>query len=218
MIPCVGNMFSGCGCACVSSSQVGIVYGSAGFKAMPEAIVIEVEDYTGPAFYPDEPKWVPILPMTSIKEGTRMMRTQFPVVAGYALTINKSQGLTLKEGVVINLKGGGRFHPASAHGKPFVGWTRSESFAMTAFKNLPAWEHFVKGRKSDMLRMRNTFVNDLWEKHRRTMQKHSDMITESDEDRAFEAWKKQSDGNAPATKKEGPRCPCPECIKQSEAS
>ena len=31
-----------------------------------------------------------------------MTRTQFPVVAGFALTVNKAQGLTIKEGVVIN--------------------------------------------------------------------------------------------------------------------
>ena len=93
--------------------------------------------YCGPALYPKEPKWVPILPMTSVKEGTRMMRTQFPVVAGFALIVNKAQGLTLKEGVVIHLAGSKKFRPAAKHGFPFVAWTRSESFAMTVFKNLP---------------------------------------------------------------------------------
>ena len=45
------------------------------------------------------------MPMKSFKKNTRMTRTQFPVVAGFALTVNKAQGLTIKEGVVINLKG-----------------------------------------------------------------------------------------------------------------
>ncbi len=40
-----------------------------------------------------------------------MMRTQFPIVAGFALTVNKAQGLTVKEGVVIHLVGGARFRP-----------------------------------------------------------------------------------------------------------
>ncbi len=90
-----------------------------------------------------------------------MTRTQFPLVAGYALTVNKAQGLTVKEGVVIHLVGGKRFRPASKHGLPFVAFTRSESFAMTAFKNIPPWQDFVKGRDSHMLRMRLAFTADL---------------------------------------------------------
>ncbi len=66
-----------------------------------------------------------------------MMRTQFPLVAGFAITVNKSQGLTIEEGVVIHLVGGKKFRPAAKHGLPFVAWTRSPSFAVTAFKNLP---------------------------------------------------------------------------------
>ena len=64
-----------------------------------------------------------------------MGRTQFPVVAGFALTVNKAQGLTIKEGVVIHLVGSKRFRPAAKHGLPFVAWTRSESFARTALKS-----------------------------------------------------------------------------------
>ena len=148
---------------------VGIVYGPGGIGTLPEAIVVEVPEYCGPAFYPEEPKWVPILPMTSVKEGTRMMRTQFPVVAGFALTVNKAQGLTLKEGVVIHLVGSKKFRPAAKHGLPFVAWTRSESFAMTAFKNLPPWSDFAKGRESPTLRMRQAFTDWLEEMHVETM-------------------------------------------------
>ena len=134
---------------------VGVVYPTgAPVGSFPEALVVEVPEYCGPAFYPSEPKWVIILPKVSIKEGTRQTREQFPVVAGYALTVNKAQGLTLKEGVVINLTSGKRFKAASKHGLPFVAFTRSESFAMTAFKNLPPWDDFQKGQDSDMLRMR----------------------------------------------------------------
>lgn len=123
---------------------IGVVYGPAGTGSLPEALIFEVPDYCGPAFYPDEPKWVPILPKFSRKSGSRMTRLQFPVVAGYALTVNKAQGLIIPEGVVINLAGGKRFRPAAKHGLPFVAWTRSESFAMMAFKNIPPWEYFIK--------------------------------------------------------------------------
>ena len=104
-----------------------------------------------------------------MKDGTRYSRTQFPLVAGYAITVNKSQGLTIKEGVVIHLVGSRNFRPASKHGLAFVAFTRSESFHMTAFKNLPAWSDFVKGRESDMLRMRLAFTEKLQLMHEATM-------------------------------------------------
>ena len=61
--------------------------------------------------------------MVSIREGTRQTREQFPVVAGCALTVNKAQGLALKEGVVINLTSGvGRRCGRGVGG----GWGRAE--------------------------------------------------------------------------------------------
>ena len=95
--------------------------------------------------------------------------------------MNKAQGLTVKEGVVIYLVGGKRFRPASKHGLPFVAYTRSESFAMTAFKNLPPWQGFVKGRDSDMLRMRLAFTEKLEVMHTETMSRFSDMKTHTQE-------------------------------------
>ena len=84
----------------------GVVYPlDASVGRFPEALVLEVADYCGPAFYPSEPKWVPILPKVSMKAGTRQTREQFPVIAGYVLTVNKVQGLTIREGVVIATTG-----------------------------------------------------------------------------------------------------------------
>ncbi len=137
-----------------------------------------------------------------------MTRTQFPVVAGFALTVNKAQGLTIKEGVVIHLVGSRRFRPASKHGLPFVAFARSESFAMTAFKNLPPWEDFVRGKDSDMLRMRLAFTQRLEELHLRTLQRHSAMKTAGDEQEAHRRW------DAQATREVTPRpplMPCPCC-------
>ena len=187
---------------------VGAVYGPGGIGSMPEALVVEVAEYTGPAFYPEEPKWVPILPSVALKEGTRLSRTQFPVVAGFALTVNKAQGLTIKEGVVIHLVGSCRFRPASKHGLPFVAFTRSESFAMTAFKNLPPWGDFVKGRDSDMLRMRLDFTRALEQLHRRTLAKHSALKTSELEQAAQEAFRARQ---VKRRKLEGPLMPCPCC-------
>ena len=168
-----------------------------------------------PAFYPSEPKWVPILPKVSVKEGTRQTREQFPVVAGYALTVNKAQGITLKEGVVINLNSGKRFKAASKHGLPFVAFTRSESFAMTAFKNLPPWDDFLKGQDSDMLRMRKRFTEMLVRKHTETMRKYSQFKTLEDENEAYEQWKERREKN-PKRHKVAPqehRMSCPACAE-----
>ena len=80
----------------------------------------------------------------------------------------------MKEGVVIHLEGSRRYRPASKHGLAFVAFTRSESFAMTAFKNLPPWADFEKGKQSDMLRQRLDFTRYLTDAlHRKTMARHS---------------------------------------------
>jgi hypothetical protein len=191
---------------------VGVVYGPGGVGTFPEALVVEVSDYCGPAFYPEEPKWVPILPKLSYKEGTRMTREQFPVVAGFALTVNKAQGLTVKEGVVIHLAGGQRFRPAAKHGLPFVAWTRSESFHMTAFKHLPPWGDFLKGRDSDMLRMRLEFTERLQLLHRRTLAQHSHMQTSDDETRAHDVWRRAQAQNPKKRKQEPNRMACAACL------
>lgn len=190
---------------------VGVVYGPGGVGTFPEALVVEFPDYCGPAFYPDEPKWVPILAMTSVKEGTNLQRRQFPVVAGFALTVNKAQGLTIKEGVVIHLQGSKTFRPASKHGLAFVAFTRSESFDMTAFKNLPPWCDFLKGRESAMLRMRLAFTERLQGMHERTLRKYSDMNSRAEEEEAHERWNAEQAAKPKRQKQEGPRMPCPCC-------
>ena len=152
----------------------------------PEAIVVSIPDYCGPEFYPGEPSWVPIFAMTDY-QGSQT-RTQFPIVAGFAMTINKSQGLTMKEGVVVNLAGSSRFRPASFHGLPFVALTRSESFAMTAFKNIPPLDDFLKALSSPMLKSRKKFDKRLEDMHRATLKEHSCMKTAEDEQQAHDDW------------------------------
>jgi len=82
---------------------VGFVYPErAALASLPVVIVLDVPDYCGPVFYPGQPTWVPISPTTEWH--WNQSRTQFPIVAGFAMTVNKCQGLTIKEGVVINLQ------------------------------------------------------------------------------------------------------------------
>ena len=140
-----------------------------------------------------------------------MTRTQFPIVAGFALTVNKAQGLTIKEGVVIHLVGSKNFRPAAQPGLAFVAFTRSESFAMTAFKNLPPWGDFMKGRESDMLRQRLDFTQRLQGMHTRTLAKHTDLKNAELEAEAYERWNERRKEQTKRHKVEGPRMRCPVC-------
>ena len=134
-------------------------------------------------------------------------------MAGFAIAINKAQGLTVKEGVVVHLEGGKRFRPAAKHGLPFVAWTRSESFAMTAFKNLPPWEDFVQGRQSDMLRMRQNVTDRLHGMHARTLATHSELMTPELEERAHQLWTAKQTRRSTGGNAAGPRVPCPACAR-----
>ena len=96
---------------------------------------------------------------------------------------------------------------------PYVAFTRSESFAMTAFKNLPPWDDFKKGQDSDMLRMRKRFTAMLDRKHTKTMHKYSSFRTAEEEDDAYEKWRASRE-TEPKRRKIEPqqhRMPCPAC-------
>ncbi len=74
--------------------------------------------------------------------GNTALAHAIPIAAGFDLAVNKAQSLTMKGDVVVHLVGSSRFRSASKHGLPFVAFTRSESFGMTASKNLPPWGDF----------------------------------------------------------------------------
>ena len=179
--------------------------------SFPEALIVDVPEYTGPAIYEERPTWVPILPKLTYKEGSKMWREQFPLTLGFAMTINKAQGLTLKEGVVIDLEGSQRYKPASKHGLAFVAFTRSESFAKTAFFNLPPLDEFKKGEKSDMLRMRESFIERLMEMHQRTLAGCSKMKSASDEARATEQWRNERTNDKTCTAAKTKEITCAAC-------
>ena len=191
---------------------VGVVYAAeAPVQSFPEAIVVEVPEYCGPAFYPAQPQWVPLLPSLSMKEGTKLTRTQFPVVAGFAHTVSRVGGLTIKEGVVIHLAGGKRFAHAARCGVPFVAFTRSESFAMTAFKNLPPWSDFRKGGESDRVRQRLDFEAHLQHMHTETLARHSPLKDPEQEAEAHKLWTSSQESRAKCRRVDGWRLSCPGC-------
>jgi len=73
-----------------------------GPDSLPRCLIVEVPDYTGPTLIANYPKCVPIVPFTAnwVQGKQHYSRTQFPVKLSWAMTIHKSQGLTLENAVV----------------------------------------------------------------------------------------------------------------------
>ena len=69
----------------------------------------------------------------------------------------------------------------------------------------------MKGRDSDMLRMRLAFTGRLQRMHERTLAKHSALRTPDLEAKAHETWTELQAQSAKRQKQEGPRLPCPAC-------
>ena len=78
-------------------------------NSLPDAVMVEFHNYTGPVFIPENPKIVPIFPVERKIDcscnGCR--RKQIPLQLGWASTIHKCQGMTIGKGehnsyIIIN--------------------------------------------------------------------------------------------------------------------
>ena len=105
-------------------------------NGMPHFIVVAFPDYLGPPFLPDHPGTVPIFPRTAEwKVGTtQCTRRSFPLIPAYALTIHKSQGMTIDQLVVIDV---GPLEFSS--GLTYTVCTRTRTLSNVAFHPMPTF-------------------------------------------------------------------------------
>ena len=70
--------------------------------SLPIAIMVEFDNYSGPAMSINEKRLVPILPVRHTWEGKKgsCSHLQIPVCLVWAITVHKSQGLTLEKAVI----------------------------------------------------------------------------------------------------------------------
>jgi ATP-dependent DNA helicase PIF1 len=93
--------------------------------SLPTAIIVYFSDYSGPSYFSGigQEKWVPIFPETFKWGGSGEIdhfRKQFPICLSWALTVWKSQGMTITGLVALSLG-----DAEKEHGLTFVALSRA---------------------------------------------------------------------------------------------
>ncbi len=97
-----------------------------------------------------DPSWLPIIPVTArwdTRTGKSLARTQLPLTMAWAITIHKSQGLTL-ERVTVDLG-----HADFSSGLSFVAISRVKTLKGLAFRTRFDQTRLYKPKETEMMKM-----------------------------------------------------------------
>ena len=102
------------------ATNKGLVNGSVGFVKdivyndaddpssflMPRSIIVDFESYTGPPYFTEEGRenWIPLIPQKQFIDRVKgTYRRQYPICIAYAITVHKSQGMTVRGKLVVEI-------------------------------------------------------------------------------------------------------------------
>ena len=142
--------------------------------SLPEYVIVDFPGYVGPPIFPGEgrERWVPIPPVEVRCKGAKnYVRQQVPLRLAWALSISKSQGLMIPEGVVVDLESKCGRKPASDPGLAFVAWTRAQSLEQWACWKLPDFASFLAARDARGFKARAAFEARSDEMHEDTLRR-----------------------------------------------
>jgi len=136
-------------------------------KAMPRAVLVKFDHYTGPALFTDPEDGRPVVPILPVRrefeyQGVQCSRRQLPIALAYAITVHKAQGLTL-ERAVINLS-----LPEFVTGQVYVAISRVKTLRGLLFETGFDFDYFAPKtslvrtmRFADMQRRRHQLLQPL---------------------------------------------------------
>jgi hypothetical protein len=133
------------------------------YNELPKAVLVKFEDYTGPALFTDEVDNKPVVPIFPVRRdfelrGVQCSRQQLPLCLSYAITVHKSQGLTLDQ-AVLDLD-----QAEFATGQTYVAISRVKSLSGLLFEAPFDFERFAP-RTSSISAMRFADMKRRLEQH-----------------------------------------------------
>jgi len=175
--------------------EAGIVNGSTGVvkyivyegenepPKLPNYIIVQLDKYNGPSCLPDEPNCVPLAPLTKngdvSENGVSLTRTQYPLRLCYAITIHKSQGMSLDK-CVINLQGNKKRVEKDC-AKTFVAFSRVKDITKARIIAFD-YEKLVKDGKSRHLNDRLNEEKRLEKIAKKTEKEYMDSVATNEVD------------------------------------